>query len=75
MEKEYFEIILEDINSKFNLVLENFQSLRAKMEEYNLDSISRDEEKIKLLKLAKEDSDRRNDETNQLLKLTKEELY
>ncbi len=75
MEKEYVEIILEDINSKFNLLLENFQSLRDKMDEYNLDSIRRDEEKIKLLKFAKEDSDRRNDETNLLLKLTKEDLY
>lgn len=74
MEKEHFEIILEDINSKFNLFLENFQSLRDKMEENNLDSIRRDEEIIKLLKFAKEDSDRRNDETNQLLKLTKEDL-
>ncbi len=75
MEKEHFEIILEDMNSKFSLLLENFQSLRDKMDEYNLDSIRRDEEIKKLLKFAKEDSDRRNDETNQLLKLTKEDLY
>ena len=75
MEKEHFEVILEDINSKFNLLLENFQNLRDKMDEYNLDSIRRDEEKIKLLQFAKEDSDRRNDETNRQLKLTKEDLY
>ncbi|KUK66523.1 MAG: Heptapeptide repeat protein [Parcubacteria bacterium 34_609] len=74
MEKEHFEVILEDMNSKFNLLLENFQSLRDKMDEYNLDSIRRDEEKIKLLKFAKEDSDRRNDETNRQLKLAKEDL-
>ncbi len=75
MEKEHFEVILEDMNSKFNLLLENFQSLRDKMEENNLDSIRRDEEKIKLLQFAKEDSDRRNEETNRQLKLTKEDLY
>ncbi len=74
MEKEHFEVILEDINSKINSIVENIQSLRDKMEENNLDSIRRDEEIIKLLKLAKEDSDRRNDETNQLLRLTKEDL-
>ena len=28
MKKEHFEIILEDMNSKFDLVFENFQSLR-----------------------------------------------
>ena len=63
MEKEHFEVILEDINSKIDLIVENIQSLRDKMDEYNLDSIRRDEEIKKLLQFAKEDSDRRNDET------------
>lgn len=29
--KEHFEVILEDINSKLDLVFENFQSLRDKI--------------------------------------------
>ena len=35
--KEHFEVILEDINSKLDLVFENFQSLGDKVDEYNID--------------------------------------
>ncbi|HAJ32085.1 MAG TPA: hypothetical protein DCK79_01740 [Candidatus Atribacteria bacterium] len=37
MKKEHFEVILEEMNSKFDLVFENFQSLRNKIDEYNVD--------------------------------------
>jgi hypothetical protein len=37
VKKEHFEIILEDINSKLDLVFDNFQSLRDKINEYNID--------------------------------------
>ena len=35
--KEHFEVILEDMNSKFDLVFENFQSLGHKINKYNRD--------------------------------------
>jgi len=35
--KEHFEVILEDINSKLDLVFEIFQSLGHKIDKYNID--------------------------------------
>ena len=35
--KEYFEIILEDINSKLSLLLENLENLGHKIDKYNID--------------------------------------
>ena len=38
--KEYFEIILEDINSKLSLLLENLENLENlghKIDKYNID--------------------------------------
>ena len=57
--KEYFEIILEDINSKLGLVFENFQSLGDKIDENKIDSDKRDDETNKLLKFAYDDLDKK----------------
>ncbi len=37
MEKEHLEIILEDINSKFNIVIEGHQSLRKDIADTRID--------------------------------------
>lgn len=74
MKKEHLEVILEDMNSKFDLVFENFQSLRDKIDENKIDSDKRNDETNKLLKFAKEDSDKQNDETNEFLKFAYDDL-
>ena len=53
--KEHFEVILEDINSKLDLVLENFQSLGDKIDQNKIDSDNRNDETNKLLKFAYND--------------------
>ena len=50
MKKEHFEIILEDMNSKFDLVFENFQSLSDKIDENKIDSDKRNDEMNEFLK-------------------------
>ncbi|OIP72906.1 hypothetical protein AUK42_01630 [Candidatus Atribacteria bacterium CG2_30_33_13] len=57
--KEYFEVILEDMNSKFDLVFENFQNLRDKIDENKIDSDKRNDETNKLLKFAYDDLDKK----------------
>jgi len=48
--KERFEVILEDMNYKLDLVLENLQSLRDKLDEYNIDSNRQIDEMNEFLK-------------------------
>ena len=57
--KEHFEVILEDINSKLDLVFENFQSLGHKIDQNKIDSDKRTEETNKLLKFAYDDLDKK----------------
>jgi len=57
--KEHFEVILEDINSKLDLVFENFQSLGDKIDQNKIDSDKRTEETNKLLKFAYDDLDKK----------------
>ena len=57
--KEDFEVILEDINSKLDLVFENFQSLGDKIDENKIDSDKRNDETNKLLKFAYDDLDKK----------------
>jgi len=57
--KEHFEIILEDMNSKFDLVFENFQSLNHKIDQNKIDSDNRNDETNKLLKFAYDDLDKK----------------
>ena len=57
--KEHFEVILEDINSKLDLVFENFQSLGDKIDENKIDSDKRNDETNKLLKFAYDDLDKK----------------
>ena len=57
--KEHFEVILEDINSKLDLVFENFQSLGDKIDENKIDSNNRNDETNKLLKFAYDDLDKK----------------
>jgi len=59
MKKEHFEVILEDINSKLDLVFENFQSLSDKIDENKIDSDKRDDETNRLLKFAYDDLDKK----------------
>ena len=59
MKKEHLEVILEDMNSKFDLVFENFQSLRDKINENKIDSDNRNDETNKLLKFAYDDLDKK----------------
>ena len=37
MKKERFEVILEDINSKLDLLLERLENIGNKIDEYNID--------------------------------------
>ena len=48
--KEHFEVILEDINSKLDLVFENFQSLGHKIDKYNIDFSKQIDEMNEFLK-------------------------
>ena len=57
--KEHFEVILEDINSKLDLVFENFQSLNHKIDQNKIDSDKRNDETNKLLKFAYDDLDKK----------------
>jgi hypothetical protein len=57
--KEHFEVILEDINSKLDLVFENFQSLGDKTDQNKIDSDKRNDETNKLLKFAYDDLDKK----------------
>jgi len=57
--KEHFEVILEDINSKLDLVFENFQSLGDKIDQNKIDSDNRNDETNKLLKFAYNDLDKK----------------
>jgi hypothetical protein len=57
--KEHFEVILGDINSKLDLVFENFQSLMDKIDENKIDSDKRNDETNKLLKFAYDDLDKK----------------
>ena len=59
MKKEHFEIILEEMNSKFDLVFENFQSLGDKIDQNKVDSDNRNDETNKLLKFAYDDLDKK----------------
>ena len=59
MKKEHLEIILEDMNSKFDLVLENLQSLRDKIDENKIDADKRDDQTNKLLKFAYDGIDKK----------------
>jgi len=53
--KEHFEVILESINSKLDLVFENFQSLNHKIDQNKIDSNNQNGETNKLLKFAYDD--------------------
>ena len=57
--KEHFEVILEDINSKLDLVFENFQSLNHKIDQNKIDLDNRNDETNKLLKFAHNDLDKK----------------
>jgi len=57
--KEHFEVILKEINSKLDLVFENFQSLGDKIDENKIDSDKRNDETNKLLKFAYDDLDKK----------------
>jgi len=57
--EEHFGVILEDINSKLDLVFENFQSLNHKIDENKIDSDRRNDETNKLLKFAYDDLDKK----------------
>ena len=57
--EEHFEVILEDINSKLDLVFENFQSLNHKIDQNKIDSDNRNDETNKLLKFAYDDLDKK----------------
>ena len=59
MKKEHFEIILEEMNSKFDLVFENFQNLGDKIDQNKVDSDNRNDETNKLLKFAYDDLDKK----------------
>jgi len=59
MKKEHFEVILEDINSKLDLVFENFQSLNHKIDQNKIDSDKRNDETNELLKFAYDDLDKK----------------
>ena len=48
--KEHLEVLLEDINSKLDLVFENFQSLGDKIDKYNIDFIKQIDEMNEFLK-------------------------
>lgn len=50
MEKDHMEIILEDINSKFDLVLEGHATLNAKIDAFRDESNRKHEETTFLLK-------------------------
>ena len=57
MEKAHFEILLEDINSKFNLVLEGHDALRSEIREARDESNSKHEHTAYLLKALNEKID------------------
>ena len=57
--EEHFGVILEDINSKLDLVFENFQSLNHKIDQNKIDSDNRNDETNKLLKFAYDDLDKK----------------
>jgi chromosome segregation ATPase len=57
--KEHFEVILEDINSKLDLVFENFQNLGGKIDQNKIDSDNRNDETNKLLKFVYDDLDKK----------------
>ncbi len=57
--KEHFGVMLEDINSKLDLVFENFQSLNHKIDRNKIDSDKRNDETNKLLKFAYNDLDKK----------------
>lgn len=57
--KEHFEVILEDINSKLDLVFKNFQSLERKIDQNKIDSDNRNDETNRLLKFAYDDLDKK----------------
>ena len=57
--KEHFEVILEDINSKLDLVFENFQSLNHKIDRNKIDLDKRNDETNELLKFAYDDLDKK----------------
>jgi hypothetical protein len=57
--KEYFEVILEEINSKLDLVFEDFQSLGDKIDQNKIDSNNRNDKTNKLLKFAYNDLDKK----------------
>ena len=57
--KEHIEVLLEDVNSKLDLVFENFQSLGDKIDQNKFDSDKRNDETNKLLKFAYDDLDKK----------------
>jgi len=57
--KEHFEVILEDINSKLDLVFENFQSLNHKIDQNKINLDNQNDETNKLLKFAYDDLDKK----------------
>ena len=50
MEKEHLEMLLEDINSKFELVLEGHAALRAELREFRQESNEQHEQTAFLLR-------------------------
>jgi len=48
--KEHLEIILEDMNSKLSLVLEELENLAHKIDKYNIDSNKQIDEMNEFLK-------------------------
>lgn len=68
MKKEHLEVILEDMNSKFDLVFENFQSLRDKIDENKIDSDKQNDETNEFLKFAYDDLDKKIQENGLSIK-------
>lgn len=50
MKKEHLEVMLEDMNSKLNLVLEELENLAHKIDKYNIDSNKQIDEMNEFLK-------------------------
>ncbi|PKP59865.1 hypothetical protein CVT91_06065 [Candidatus Atribacteria bacterium HGW-Atribacteria-1] len=48
--KEHFEVILEDINFKLSLLLEELENLAHKVDKYNIDSNKQIDEMNEFLK-------------------------
>ncbi|NOQ51130.1 MAG: hypothetical protein GQ578_02765 [Desulfuromonadaceae bacterium] len=58
MKKEHLEVLLEDINSKFELVLEGHESLRHEIREARDESSSKHQDAAFILKIVNKKIDK-----------------